>query len=365
MLTIGLNAKTATSITIDTLTRTAGYDRVDVQVSTRQDFQFVLAPIYGFVGAATAVLSDVNQANLYYIRARERVQASGVVLPWTAAIQVYTPVSVAQDPTPAAVMIRPAIIVVPECVAWSSLVQQAAYPAANLGSDAPSEQFWSGSFAGASIDFDTGGQPIDTVALLGTNLPVATNWQIVTHLTAAARTAGTGIQYNSGAVKFQASDGLPGRAAYHGIMRLPAARSEPFWRINFSGVGPPSNQIVIQYGVAGLARTAKNIAADKVETPLDYGSFDRLRDGTPDRRFGFRARRVEFEIAVMTEAQWETQFADLRQKAGLIDPILVVPNTRTGAFYHDRILYGPFASLRAQQPFTPRFTQQFSIESVI
>src|SRR5207245_2485388 len=119
------------------------------------------------------------------------------------------------------------------------------------------------------------------------------------------------------------------------------------------------------FGVVGLARTAKNIAADKVESPLDYGALDRTRDGIPDRRYGWRGRRVDFEIAFMTEAQWETQFADLRSKIGLIDPVLVVPNTRAGVFLHDRILFGPISAQRATQPYTPRFTQGLTVDSLI
>ncbi len=154
------------------------------------------------------------------------------------------------------------------------------------------------------------------------------------------------------------------------MIRLAAPRSEQFWRIFFydndTGYGfPPGGVFTIQYGVVGLARTAKNIAADKVEQAIDYGSLERGRDGTPDRRYGLRARKVEFEIALMTEAQWETQFSDLRQLIGLTDPALVVPNTRASAFLHDRILYGPLASSRASHPYASRFSHQFSIDSLI
>jgi hypothetical protein len=262
-------------------------------------------------------------------------------------------------------MIQPAVVVVPEPVVWSTTAV-AGYPADNLATDSPNEQAWFTWAAGSAIDFDTQGQPIDTVALLGTNIPAGCLMRITSYASAANRTAGTSIQYDSGVISFQASAGLPGRPWYHMFHRTPTVRSEQFWRILFSsGDAPPASTGVATFGIVGLARTAKNIAADKTEVALDYGSLDRTRDGTPDRRYGFRGRRVEFEIALMTEAQWETQFSDLRNVIGLTDPVLVLPNTRANAFLHDRILFGPVANNRMAQPFTPRMTQALTIESLV
>jgi hypothetical protein len=362
-LTIALNAVTATTITIDNANRNAGYDVIDVQVSVRKDFQFVPAPIYPFPSTAQQALTGLSQGNNYWVRARERVAATGAVLPWTTPLLVYTPISVAQTTAPLSLMVKPAIIVPPEPVIWSvSTGADAARPASNLATDSPAEQCW---VTNGHIFFDTGGQPIDTIALLAHNAPAAMTYNVVSYLTAANRAIGASAQFTSTAQNMQVSAGLPGRPSYNALYRLAAPRTERFWTIQFSGTWPPQNLLTVSYGVVGLARTAKNIAADKVEAALDYGSIERLRDGTPDRRCGFRGRRVEFEIALMTEAQWETQFADLRQKIGLSDPVLVVPNTQTAAFLHDRILYGPLATLRAQQPYAPRFSQQFAIESLI
>jgi hypothetical protein len=367
VLTAALNAKTSTSITLDLAGRTTGtYNQVEYQYSARCDFEFALAPSVVIATAASITLQSLSQANTYFVRVRERKSADGTVGPWTVALPVYLPPAVAPDTAPLSIMIRPAIVVVPEVVTWSvSGGADAGHPADNLASDAPNEQFW---FTPNSLYFDTGGQPIDTVALLGTNIPEGVTWRLETFTTAANRAAVTSIQFTSGDQQFRASLNVPGRPSYHGLMRLAAPRLEPFWRIVFTaatGSFPPGNIIAAMFAIAGLARTSKNIAADKVESPLDYGSIERTRDGVPDRRYGWRGRRVEFEIALQTEAQWETQFADLRHKIGLTDPVLVVPNTRTGAFLHDRILFGPVTANRAQQPYTPRFTQGFTIDSLI
>jgi hypothetical protein len=368
MLSISLNSRTASTIVFDLAGRTTGtYDTVDVQYSCRPDFNFTLAPVVNFATAAQITLQGLNQANLYFVRARERASGTGAAGPWALLpAAAYTLQSTTLDTAPLAIMLRPAIIVVPEPVTWSySGGGAAGYPADNLSSDSPAEQAW---FAPGYLYFDTGGQPIDTIALLGTNIPPGVDWQVEAFGTAANRAAGTSILYASAGTQFHASPNLPGRQFYNGLIRLPAPRNELYWRVvfsAFSGTLPPGNIIAAMFGVVGLARTAKNIAADKVESPLDYGNLERTRDGVPDRRFGWRGRRVDFEIAFMTEAQWETQFSDLRRKVGLTEPALVVPNTRTGSFLHDRILYGPLTAQRAQQPYTPRFTQGFTVDSLI
>lgn len=366
MLTISLSAVTSTSVTFNTAGRTTGtYDRIEAQYSTRSDFSFCLSPIADMATAASLALQSLNQGNTYFIRAREKVAADGTVGPWTAALQAYTPLATSPDTSPLSIMVRPAIIVVPEPVTWSASAGNTGRPADNLGTDSPAEQAW---FTPGYLYFDTGGQPIDTIALLGTNMPAGVNWRVEAFGSAANRAAGTSIVYATGDAQFQASANLPGRQFYNGLIRLPAPRNELYWRIVFTaatGSLPPASMVAAMFGVVGLARTARNIAADKVESPLDYGALERTRDGIPDRRYGWRGRRVEFEIALLTEAQWETQFADVSRKVGLIDPVLVVPNTRTGAFLHDRILYGPLSTQRAQQPYTPRFTQGFTIDSLI
>lgn len=368
-MTIAASAKTYRNVTWSTAGRTAGYDQVQFQVGTRADFLFGLAPLYNYAGAASIVVGNLNQANLYWFRARERRSSDGAVLPWTTAYPIYTPWNDTRVTAPLSLMVQPAILVVPEPVTWSAPGgYDAGYPPANLASDAPQEQLWT-SYWPTTVDFDTAGQPIDTIALLATNTPAGAQWYALAYNTPTDRTNNTNLVYQTTAVQFHASAAVPGRDSYHGLMRLPSPRSEVYWRIYFTDPAstgqPPAARAVITYGVVGLARTAKNIAADKTEGPMDYGSVERTRDGIPDRRLGFRGRKVEFEISVMTEAQWETQFSDLRQRVGLTDPVLVVPNSRAGAFLHDRILYGPLSTSRVTHPYATRFSQQFSIDSLI
>ena len=361
-LTLDYTAAAATSITLAFSGTTAGtYPNIDIQYSSRPDFLFAPSPLFTIGTGASYTMTGLNQGVNYWIRAREKA-ANGAVQPWTSPIMVYTPISVARTTAPAAIMVTPAIVVAPtpiRQVVPASVVT--GYPGSNLLTDSPGEQCW---FTGTTLDFECSGEPIDTFALMATNIPAAGQWRVMASATQGGLSAPT---YNQGVdVNFQASAGLPGRPSYHGLIRLGAAQSFRWWRIQFTaGAQPPGGVKVATFLVAGLARTAKNIAADKVETPLDYGAVERLRDGTADRRIGYRGRRVEFDIALLTEAQWETQFADLRQRIALTEPALVVPNTLANAFLHDRILFGPIQTNRIQQPYAPRFTQSLAIESLI
>ncbi len=367
-LTIALQAASFRTVTIQTAGRTAGYDQVEIQYTARRSFVFGVAPLVAYTpdGAGQLVVQSLNQGNTYTVRARELRTSDGARTPWTADLRAYTPMNQVRDVSPLSVVIRPAMVVVPEPVKWAAAGSQInAYPPTNLDSDSPHEQF---ATLATVFDFDTAGAPFDTIALLETNIPAAATWRVTLYATDADRAAGINPVFSTVDAQFHASPNLPGRPGYHGLLRLPAPRTERFGRITFSeglGAVPPASLRFFTYGVVGLSRSAKNIAAEKVDTPLDYGAIERTRDGVPDRRAGFRGRRVEFEIALMTEAQWETQFSDLRWKIGLTDPVLVVPNTRAGAFFHDRILYGPLSTNRASQPHSTRFTQQLVVESLI
>src|SRR5690348_11134456 len=113
---ITLNAKTYRTIAVNFNNRTAGYDQIDVQYSTRPDFLFVPSPLYTIASASPSTLQYFNQDNLYFIRARERRSSDNALLPWSNTLRVYTPVNVARTTTPASLMVTPAIIVPPEPV---------------------------------------------------------------------------------------------------------------------------------------------------------------------------------------------------------------------------------------------------------
>src|SRR3546814_10777790 len=128
-----------------------------------------------------------------------------------------------------------------------------------------------------------------------------------------------------------ASANVPGRPGYHGLFRLPAAVSKEYWRVDITAT-LPGNLLHLEHAVFGKNRVTKNMAADKNEVGVDLGSLERLRSGNPNRIRGYRMRRVDFDLAALTEAQYETQYGDLHWRVGGTDPVLLVPNSKSGAF---------------------------------
>jgi hypothetical protein len=307
-------------------------------------------------------VSGLNQGGTYFARAVGK-SSGGVYEEYGATVSFYNPITTTPNTATAAIMVTPAIIVPPEPIMTVvSAGALAGYPATNLLRDDPNMQLVGTS---GSITFQHSGAPIDTVALLGTAYDETAAWSIHGGATQAAAEGGAPA-FTLASSQFRASANLNGnrQAGFHGLARFATPQSYPWWNIRFTG-GSQQGQFLSTYLVAGLARTAKNISADKVEQPLDLGGIDRVRDGTADRVYGHRMRRVDFEISLLTEMQWETQYGDLWRKIGLNEPVLVVPNSKSGAFLHDRILYGTVAQSRATNVMAPRTTHGFSVESLI
>jgi hypothetical protein len=312
---------------------------VDVQLAHDPAFSFCVCPILNVPQnkpSESVVIQGLNAGATIYARCRAR-RVSGAVEPWSAVIAVRTANGAARNTAPAAVMIEPAIIVVPERVlSWTVPNAVAGFPATNLGRDAPVGLKAIDFGGGVQINATLSGAPIDTIAILGRTL-VANN------------------------VPFRASPNLPGRPGYHGLFRFNQV-ALPFWQIQL--IGPkPANTAWVEHVVFGLNRATKNHSVDKSEAALPRTTVDRTRSGNPDRPDGLPMRRVEFEISMMTEAQYELTYGDLHRFEN--EAVLVVPNSKSGAFLHDRILFGDLKGGRSLNPFSPRYSRSFTIESLI
>lgn len=356
---LNLTAKTATTATLAVTNIPAG-GTVEIQVADNPDFRGLAT--WRAYAASPAVITGLNQRGRFYARARG-ISAGGVKEAWGKTIGFYTDAGAARVTAPAAVMVEPAILVIPEPILNFSYNYGGlgGFPPTNMLRDDPS-LIWAGSSPdGFAFTFEHAGGPVDTLALLDTTLDEGQTINVYAGDVLADVQGQVGTL--QGNMK-RASANMPQRAGYHAMMRLAAPVSARFWKIVIPQ-GGQQGMMLIRYLVLGLARTAKNISTDKVENPLDLGSLERSRDGTADRVFGHRMRKVDFEISMLTEMQWETQFGDLWRKIGLNEPVLVVPNSKAGGFLHDRILYGTLAQARATNHMAPRFSQAFSVESLI
>lgn len=362
-MTISLvaTATSATTARLDISAVNSGATGLQIQYGLREDFIYTLAPIVPVAVAAAIDVAGLNQVAQYYYRIRE-AYADGTTAGWSNIAAAYQPIAAAQVTTPGLVMIEPALIMLPVTVLnWTSPQEIAGHPARLLDIDSPVAQWWASGGPSYGFEMEHGGSPIDTIALLGTNAPDNATITIKAG-SSLANVRGGAPEYSTVTRAFRASANLPGRDGYHGYVRLPAPVTYKFWRVEI-GNGAPLNCFVATHALMGLARVTKNFSQDKSEAPLDQGSFERTRGGDPDRVVGFRARRVAFELSVMTEAQYETQYGDLIKKTN--SRAFIVPNTKSGAFLHDRLLYGRLNGGKATNPVSPRFTVEWSIDSII
>lgn len=339
-----------------------GATAIDLQISTRPDFSFCVCPIYRIGTGSSYTAPGLNQATRYYARARTRFATS--VEAWSNVEGFYTTLAASQATAPATVMIEPALIVVPEPAIETSVANLVAgFPASNLFVDSPVAMRKTADSAGAfAIAMRTAGGPADVVALLNTNLPEAAQIE-VRFATSLANLTNGGHTFSSGILAARASANLPGRPGYHSLVRLAAAQPAPWIRVAITNADLPGAMLHVEHLVVGLNRVTKNHALDKTETPAPTTSVDRRRSGVVDRVRGLPMRKVDMELSNLTEAQYETVYGDLWRREN--DAVLVVPNTKSGGFLHDRILLGDLAGGRTTNPSSPRYSRSVSINSII
>jgi hypothetical protein len=359
VIDLSVTATTATTGTFAFATMGAS-GTIELQISSRRDFQFCVQPIYtGIPRVSPYVANGLNQRATYYARARTRL-GDGSAEPWSNVVAFRTADGAAQVTTPAAIMIDPAIFVLPEpIITFTPGNEQAGFPAKNVARDAPVA--WRSIMAGGAhtLLLELSGAPWDTIGILNTNMPEATTITVRGAATAAAAPGAAAIV---NAAAFRASVDVPGRDGYHGLVRLAAPVAHKFVHVTITGT-TPQNMLHAEHLVIGLNRKSKNHALDKTETPVHLGSLERTRSGNPDRQEGYKMRRVDFELAMLTEAQYETIYGDLIRK--LDSPVFVAPNSKPGPFLHDRLLYGDLRGGRVVQPASPRHTRSFTVESLI
>ena len=355
-MTLSAGAITETSVTLN-FGGLAPDGVIDLQLAARPDFQFCVCPVFSVPRQAQFQVQGLNQRATYFARCRAR-RANGAIDDWSATEAFRTSNGAARDLTPGTVLIEPALVVTPEAVLEWRGGGVAGFPASNLGVDAPVGWKVTNNGNVTMLDLRVAGGPIDTIAVLNTNLPEAARISVAVADSFDGLANGPATNVVAAAA-FRASPNLPGRPGYHGLFRF-APQQKRFWRLAIQSPGPMT---WIEHVVLGRNRVTKNHSVDKTESPIPRGSVERQRSGIPDRVTGLPMRKVEFDISMLTEAQYEEAYGDLA--AWENEAVLVVPNSRAGAFLHDRILYGDLKGSRTFNPASPRFSRSFSIESLI
>lgn len=363
MVALTVSNIASTSATLAVQGSAAGAS-LEVQWSTSPEFMWTLSPRATFAVAPSVTLAGLNQLSHYFFRGRDIFPAAPPGK-WSAPAAAYTPFAAGRVTAPAAIVIEPALIVEPEpVVAIFASNEIDGCPARSLNRDDPNSIWMAKKANGVvTLDIQLSGAPIDCIGLLETTLAEACTVTIKAGPTRASLTDNPVV--NTGALPFRASANLPGRRAYHSFTRLAAAVQAPWWRIELAGP-MPGDVLAATYLVLGLAKVTHNFAVDtKSELLTDAGSVERDRSGNPSRMSGYRGRTVDFEIAMLTEQQYELSYQQLRWRVGATGPVLVVPNSKAGAFLHDRILYGQMQQQAVTNSSALRMTQPFRIQSLI
>lgn len=357
-----ITAVTATSAHLN-LTNVGADGTMDVQYSPRPDFSFCVAPTFNIPVTSQVDLYGLNQRTTYWIRVRNR-NAAGAVEVWENVEAFRTLDADARVTTPAAIMVEPAMLVLPETpLQGESNNMVAGFPFDNMFRDGPMAfRAYEESDGAFAFYIRTAGQPIDTIALLNTNIPESASINV----TGAETKEGTyngQSQFVTAFEKARASANLPSRRGFHALHKLGQVRRSRWYRVALVNCQVPGKLIHIEHMVFGLNRASKNYANEKSETAAPLSTIDRKRSGLADRVSGRAMRKVEFELQMLTEAQYETLYAELWQRE--TDAALVVPNTKAGAFLHDRILFGDLMGGRTISPSSPRFNRSIAINSII
>lgn len=359
-MTVQVTATTATTATL-AFGDLAADGTIDLQISPDPSFGFCVCPILSVPRGSPLIVQGLNQRSTLFVRVRAR-RANGSVEDWSAVDSFRTSNGDPQSTAPAAVMIQPSLLVLPEQVStWVASHAVGGFPADNLGRDAPNGWKAINSLGLQAVTAKLSGAPIDTIAALNTNMPEASQISIYAAATQAGLMTGTGRIVVANSQPFRASANLPGRRGYHGLFRF-APVALPWWFVRFEGA-KSQDTVFVQNLIFGKNRVTKNHSVDKSETPMPLGSKERSRSGVPDFVDGLVMRKVEFDISMLTEEQYETTYGDLMYHENR--PALIVPNTKSGAFLHDRILFGDLKGSRAYNPSSPRFSRTFVVESII
>lgn len=360
-IVLGLGATTATSQSF-TFAGWGASGTIDLQISPDPDFEFAVGPVYTGIPRATPyVAPGLNQAATYYARARTRL-VDGSTEAWSNVVAFRTPLSAARSTAVAAILVEPAIIMRPErIISYASTPAAiAGFPVENVGRDAPvATRIFSDGLVYHFI-LEHAGAPVDTIAVLQTNLPESATLEVRGAATRAAVEAAVPLASQA----FRATPNMPGRPGYHGLVQLGAPVSHRFFMISMAVPGGlPGSIVHVEHIVIGLNRKSKNHALEKTETPINMGSKDRTRTGAPDVVKGLKMRRVEFDLAWLTETISETLYHEI---GGWLDEtVLVVPNSKAGSWLHDRILLGDLKTARTTQPSSLHYTRTLAVESII
>lgn len=332
------------------------------EVNRSQDFSSddtLICPGYAEAGANLHDMLGLPNGTPFWIRTRS-VEVdptySNVVLASTLEVPVAPYGGFSIDK---------ALIVVPAAISFirdgydAGSAARPGFPFTNLLRDDPSSTYQATSTAATTsleLLFQTSGEPIDTLAMLGSMAGI--DAQIVVAHSPNADYS-NGVEEYRGA--FRCSPSIGRRRSYHSLVQLLAPSTDRYWYV---GVNTPGHHFMARHLIVGLARRSINASRGNGSTLSDLGSASRTRFGAIDRVSGWRGRVVDFGLNWLREAEYHAKYADLAGLVGRTDPVLAVPNSKQNVHLNDRIAFGPITESREETQSGRHYSKSFTIDSI-
>lgn len=206
----------------------------------------------------------------------------------------------------------------------------------------------------SSIQFTTSGEPIDTIALLGTNAGDDCTFDLA-HMSVP----GGALNGRYGG-PLRCSPTIGRRPSYHMLLQLPAPVTDRYWYIT---VGMKARHFLARNLVVGLARQSINANVGAGVNMGDTGTAARGRFGVMDVVSGWRGRQLDMELGWLHETEYHTKWADLEGLVGRTKPVLILPNSKRNVWMNDRIGFGPIVDTRAETLRGKRHSRNISVDS--
>lgn len=363
------SAATASSLTASA-SGMAGAAAVTIEINRAKDFasddsMFITAGKTSSTDGYTTTIYGLPSGTPYFGRIRNETtgERSPPALRATSAV--------APQATYSGYSIDKAVLVVPVdiidlYVGSADYTSNAGFPIANLTRDDPSSTYQcrrnapSDTPGQQQIYFETSGEPINTIALLGLNVSDADTWQIQSRPDLVTNFGGSGSA-SYGSQTLRVSPTIGRRPSYHAIYSLPAPSTHKYWMIQLFIRTP---HLIARNLVVGFARASSNADKGSSYNANDMGSASRTRFGVLDAVRGWRGRTVSFSMSWLSETEFQAKWADLPGLVGTTKSVLAIPNSRRNIHLNDRIAFGNMTQLGAENVQSFKFSQSVEINSI-
>lgn len=354
MTTLAITGRTNDQIVV-TIGAGGGETHFEVEANRAADFGSDESLVRSALAAGAQPFNGLPAGTPFFFRARKTNGGNG---PWTPTVMIATLPPAAAAPY-AGPSIEPGILVLPEPIVSIECAQTVvgSDPAFLLDDDPMAVLHATGS--PVVIEFCTAGRPVDTIALMGTMCSDTATIAYRSATTQANLTAAPNT--NIAAAAFRASAGLGERRGYHSFKRLPATVDDPWWRLTITHLAP---EFIARNLVIGLARSSVNYSRGAGQSYLDMGSLSRNRFGTPDRVEGWRGRSMDVGFSWLSEAEFEAKYQYIDALVGGTKPVLLIPNAKPNAYFHDRMGFGNLEQSRAEVMRSSKHQRTLELRSI-